>query len=1021
MTTFELSKRLQDHRPLLLALEAIGWLHMTGKARIDFLRDPEGRAGYKFKQWHQALPNPLDQAFAWLDHCLQNAYRDWRLPGSPPTLANLLKSMFEDFSEKESKKNLVGLLQAGHAMASSIEKNLPKATSDYLNQDATHMWLSTAFGHPIRNLLDKDNIPELLTDAGWKRLFGQIEGLLTELEKFGSKATTTSIDAWGDWRERAIGIDPDGWLRKAFTSTLAETRLPNNDVTLFDQSYVAATLFKSAVAGAILEGNLFPWSSNGLKQQTRWRLLTVGIGTDHYETRAVKIGDWTGARLALDEFFTKVRKLVEVDMAVGSLLYADGEVYVFSFPGERVGYKQSGYQGGNLQIAEWEKWLTKQIDCYAYEANLETPPYCKISEKPSRSLVGMTAEIRKARQTMAVPLDRDWEITGNDPSDGHVCPVCLVRRTSSWTDKQKPCDPCKARRTHRLDMWLKGDFGSDSIWLSEVTDANDRMALVTMSLDIEPWLDGTRLDAFRAQAIPEWLKSNPVLKNQPNPIDPQKPFDAMIHHVKSYVDNPKTVTSGKLQGKLADAVLASLNEGFSLEDDLEVFYGKIVEDRADSPKWSALNANGRSKWLVQQLFRKLASPGRIYRFQRQAEEFFSALLSDFRTRVLKDQNGWRFRRLLLKPEKNSSFRWNDRQPYSSRFIGIAIDLLYRKRTNDFVTIFNLGRILKKTDDKDIFKGADLELKDDDNQPAGKLQVERVEDAPGTFNKYEPVIPLEVSPVRFRILLPLEKASECVDLALSAWQDKFARVWDRLPLRVGVIAFPRKTPFQVVFEMARTVEEKLASATEEKWRVVGHDAKEGFVAMILAGPDAKQETHCIPVIFPNGREDVFYPYLAVEDKETRFPRDFKHPENRQTYRHVVDIRYGDSVSIHPSRINTVFMDDACCRFDELKQYGLMEWQRMRDLWKQIDRAAPSQTALRGAWSELVERQEGWKRPDGTWFEGGKEAWLDFTRAVFHERLGACLETLVQAAGVGLLDWCLEWHITVLKKQVSGGAR
>ena len=155
-----------------------------------------------------------------------------------------------------------------------------------------------------------------------------------------------------------------------------------NDVTLFDQSYIAAALFKSAVAGAVLEGSKFSWSGNGLKQGTRWRLLTVGVGVDHYEARAVKIGDWTGARLALDEFFTKVRRLVEVELAVGSLLYRDGGVCVFSFPGERL-----NHTGGDLHIADWQSWLTEEIDGYARETSLEMPPYCHISAAPSRSLV----------------------------------------------------------------------------------------------------------------------------------------------------------------------------------------------------------------------------------------------------------------------------------------------------------------------------------------------------------------------------------------------------------------------------------------------------------------------------------------------------------------------------------------------------------------------------------------------------------------------------------------------------------
>jgi hypothetical protein len=68
---------------------------------------------------------------------------------------------------------------------------------------------------------------------------------------------------------------------------------------------------------------------------------------------------------------------------------------------------------------------------------------------------------------------------------------------------------------------------------------------------------------------------------------------------------------------------------------------------------------------------------------------------------------------------------------------------------------------------------------------------------------------------------------------------------------------------------------------------------------------------------------------------------------------------------------------------------------------------------------MERRGAWQGPDGKWLEGGKTAWLDLARALFHERLGirgACLETLVAAAEDGLLDWSLEWHMSVLKEQV-----
>lgn len=1019
MTNFETQDevldRLREHRPLLLACEAIGWLHMAGKARIDFLQMHGGQKNnYDYKKWHEreAPPFPWNDLAQWAKNNYQKS------SGSNIEWPATLTAFISEHADSKSKSGLVSLLQAGHAMASGIEKNLPAVTSTYLGQDVTHMWMSSAFGTPVCNLLADP--PEALTEAGWKRLLGQIATLLRELEALGGH-TADDLDGWWNWRKGAVG--PDGWLRRAFTSTLAETRLPNNDVTLFDQSYVAAALFKSAVAGAVLEGNAFPWSGNGLKQETHWRLLTVGVGVDHYEARAVKIGDWTGARLALDDFFTKVRKLVEVDLAVGSLLYRDGGVCVFSFPGERL-----NHTGGDLHIADWQSWLTEEIDGYARDADLEMPPYSHITT-PSRSLVGMTAEIQKARKATAVPLHRDWQIPGQDSRDssgGPACPVCLVRRSPSGTNRQRPCAPCLTRRTHRLDAWLKGELGSDSIWLSEVADTNDRVALVTMSLDIEPWLDGTRLDALRTQSISEWRKFNPELSNfwerdenkrkrETNPIDQARPFDSLRERITEKI--------GKNEQLKNDLLLCNLQEGARFEKDWSSFFSKIVEDRSSAPERKALNDDGRAAWIAHQLFCKLASPGRIHRFWRQTEEFFKELLGEFRELAAAYPNHWRMRRLVVKPDNGSSGPWEDRQTYNGRYGDAPVSLLYREGTKDFLTICNLARCLKPEQNKDILRGISLELKADEGMTVHRLTVQSAAEADGTLGVYHPMIPLELSPMRFRVLLPLEAASACVDRAAEAWRVQFARVWDRLPLRVGVVAFPRMMPFQAVIEAARNIESDLDGTSEpETWRVAGCETREGVAALRLESLDHPQELlQTIPVGLPDGRDDVFYPYLAVEDKSPRFPRDFQHP-NGQVFRHASDLQSGDGISVYPSRIAVLFMDDATKRFQSPLCRPLMEWLRMRELWQLVDRYAPSQTALLGAWSEIVERREAWQDADGTWLDGGEAAWLDLARAVFHERLGvrgACLEELVEAAGDGLLDWSLEWHISVLKKQVSGG--
>jgi CRISPR-associated Csx11 family protein len=1003
MTGFQSPDKLRQHRPLLLALEAIGWLHMTGKAKIDFLREHGGQKNnYDYKKWHELVP--WDDRLKWVRDKYSDTLRDkvvW-----PQTLTEFITK----HADGKSHGNLVGLLQAGHAMASGIEKqSFPQRTVEYLGQDVTHMWLSTAFGHPVSNLLADP--PELLTEAGWKRLLEQIEGLLAKLKELGDQGSSNDLDAWQRWRDGAVGSD-DGWLRKAFTSTLAETRLPNNDVTLFDQSYVAAALFKSAAAGAILEGSSFPWASGSLKQQTRWQLLTIGIGADHFETRAVKIGDWTGARLALDKFFFKVRRLIEVDLAVGSLLYADGEVHVFSFPGERFDHQK---QGGNLDIGTWKNWLAEQIDDFARDANLETPPYCSISEPPSRALVGMTEEIQEARKTMAVPLHRDWNIAGEVTGDGHVCPVCLVRRNGDKSSKQTPCKTCKDRRTGRLDKWLSGELEMDTIWITEVADRNDRVALITMSLDIGHWLDGTRLDALRTQSINDWSIHNST-GSKPLP----QTYDLLVTLILTALTNPNTNNGRQARSLIQTKIATGLKDENKRDVPWDKFYELMVEDRADAKNWDDLDDRGRAMWLAHQLFRKLASPGRIYRFQWQAEDFFKTLLAEFREIAAADRNRWRTRRSVL--ESTAPGSWTDRNPYKGRFSDTPLDLLYIKDLNGFITISNMSRILEKAQDNETLKGKTIQLKDDENRQVDPLTIKAVKEIKSALGVYHPVIPLECSPVRFRVLLPLESASACVDRAVEGWNEQFSRVWDRLPLRIGVVAFPRKTPFQAVIEEVRNIEHDLdRNENPEIWRVAGCETREGVAYLNLNPLDGQSEIlKTMPIHLPDGREDVFYPYMAVEDNQVRFPHDFRHPEG-QVYRHVKDLRDGEVVHVYPSLIATVFMDSTAIRFETVTHRQLAEWQRMRDLWRLIDRSVPGQTALRGAWSELARRRDDWHGPDGTWLEGGKETWLDLVRAVFHKRLGirnACLETILQAVGNDLMDWCLEWHMKVLKKQVSG---
>lgn len=998
MTDFQLPDLLRQHRSLLLACETIGWLHMTNKANTDFLRRNatiENSVEIENQDNTEGLFLPWYNHLDWIKNKL--AYRNFLGPD------NII-----DFMEKRTKNDpgLLGLLQASHAMASSIEKNLPSSTTEYLRQTCAHTWMSTAFGQPVRNLLIDQ--PNLFTKHGLEKLNEQLDDLLNTLKKLDNSPSGNNYnysDDWWQWRESAIGHE--GWLRKAFTSTLAETRLPNNDVTLFDQSYVAAALFKSAVAGAILESEKYPWDKK-LKQKSRWRLLTIGIGTDHYEARAVKIGDWIGARQAIDDFFIKVRKLVEVDLAIGSFLYAEGGICVFSFPGELFDYESDEYEGDDLQINKWQLWLMDQIDTFTVEAELETPPYCRIS-KPSRSLVKMTAEIQSAREQMDAPLHRNWKMP--DPTVGHVCPVCHVRSNGPKKDKQTPCRPCKNRRVNRLVKWLNEKSIKDTIWIDEVADTHDRLALATMSLDIEPWLDGTRLDALRSQAISKWASENTDkgLSNE----NYNELFNFFI----------TAIGKGNEAGRARKKIRKTINPDFPDQtDSIAFFYSLIVDDRADAPEWKDIKDTERAAWFTHQFFRKLPSPGRIYRFQEQAKDFFKSLLDTFRQIVDEDQNTLRTKRLLIKPV-DSRVQWKDQTIYNGHYGEVPISLLYRKEDQGFLTVCNIARLLKPGENKDSLKDVTLNLKEEDSENTKELEVDSIIEVSGALGEYYPMIPLDLSPVRFRVLLPLVTTSIFVEKAIEAWNNQFARVWDRLPLRVGVVAFPRMTPFQTVIEAVRNIEAELDKTKKpESWQVLENETQEKKTILTMKVPKQQQTiTQTVPFILPDGRKDVFYPYLAVNDNETHFPLDFKHPDGR-VFRHVTNLKQGDKIDVYPALIATCFLDNSSRRFEPFCSRYLNEWHKMRKLWQSISEYASSQAALRGTWSEIIERREAWKGPNGKWLEGGKEAWLDFAYTILRRCMDFSddnLEKMLIATGDGLLDWSLEWHINILKLKVDGG--
>jgi hypothetical protein len=970
-------KPLRDHRAVLLACEAIGWLHMAGKAHLDFAKQQASDAAKGATTWDE---------LKWATNIIGRF-------GTLPSLGTQAITPSELFEKHRGRSDgLLGLLQAAHAMASGIEKNTPV---DYQKQPSAQTWLTTAFGHPVLNLLG-NSPPAILASGAWSNTERNIGALIDGLA--ARVKDPTNLAEWTKWRGDAIGAS--GWLRGVFTTTLAETRVPNNDVTLWDQSFIAAALFKAAAAGAVLSGSSFEWG-NGSKANTRWRVLTVGIGAEHYEARAVRIGDWTGTRDAIAAFFDEVSAFVEVDLAVGACVYHDERTLSFTFPGQRLDSK------GSVDDAMTETLrasIETEVDKLAKKHAFETPPLVRLSSS-TRSFIAMSCELTEVRRVLEVPVHRPWSIASDGSKGKHVCPVTLVRAgepsNNSSDRKQDVSKSAYDRRTGRRAAWERN--GGDTIWISEIADENDRVALLTFSLGLDGWLDGTHLDSLRAQSLVEWRANNTTLTT----IDANTPRDSFRTHVEGFVRNP-TLNNGKL----SDAVLRTLNDGFAHETSLEDFFHKVVEDRA-APAWSSLDDTTRAAWLTHQLFRKNASPGRVHRFWRTTRAFFAEALEEFRT-LVSGAGGTRTQRLSLTLSGGTNLRVGEVYAgHLSSAPNAPFEIL--RRASDFVTVCNLARVLGPSGDASQLKGTQFEARGDDGV-RHQFTIRNAVNADGVLGMYRPLIVLEENPERFRVLVPLGAEAACVEHVISKWRKEMARVWDRLPLRVGVIGFPRKTPFQAVIEATRNVEDDLAIGGAETWRITQVTAQTATTTLSFERPDKGSEIVDVPTQLADGRDDVYYPNLAVVGAE-REPRDFTAPRpdgSSVVYRRAADLKAGDDVCVVPSRFGSVFLDSTARRFEAVEVQPLSEWGRRRAVWDQVRAAVPSPTAARAVEQSLREARERWTDADGALDETAWSAWV---RAVLANEWNASerdLNDLAQAARDGLLERVLSWHLHVLKQ-------
>ncbi len=321
-----------------------------------------------------------------------------------------------------------------------------------------------------------------------------------------------------------------------------------------------------------------------------------------------------------------------------------------------------------------------------------------------------------------------------------------------------------------------------------------------------------------------------------------------------------------------------------------------------------------------------------------------------------------------------------------------------------------------------------------------LQNKRISKTTHEDTAYSMTIPLLAEPRTFMALVPADQALKVIGAIRCKYEAEMGKVRNRLPITLGAVFFPRKTPLAAAIESGRRMLAlqpqsqvwKVQSVAHKTNHAAGDNHCKQTVELTLERKEreeGREVTLSVPVTMGDGATlDVWYPYWRVEGKPTDRTRWFVGPDGEH-WVHVCDLRQGDCVQFIPSTFDFEHLDttarrfeityQSCQRRDSAKRqrpYLLEELDGLKETWKAVRRLSKSQIYALDALIET--KRQAWNKPIG--LEAlrlpADDAFRQLVRDALYET-GVHSPALESAALRGMLRDTLELHLEILKEQFN----
>jgi hypothetical protein len=644
----------------------------------------------------------------------------------------------------------------------NINSGIDKGALIIKQNEMKILFISNAFGS-FQHEVEKSNF-----DEGRNRFLHELHRELVNKEYYNNPD-------WQKIRDYIIeNIKP--WYKKL----LSDNRLPANDVTLWDQVYMTATLFKATLVDCFLNTETAEKCTN-VPGQIKWRILGIQYDKLALAERASKPSIIASYRDDCKRLDDKIKVYMETEMAIGNEIYRDETGIYFLVP-EHLSVKET-----NLNVDLWDDVsLYSKINSMFYDSfkNEVQPVY--VLTKACRSTINLTHLLKKANEMRLYAPRFDNRIITEDKSGSQICRVCHIRFAEDNTVNDIPiCRECNLRNIGRVQTWLK-KRSCETVWLSEIKDKNNRIALITLRFGLSEWLNGNML-------------SSTINKQLKNYVGKVKDLNYLIDILsKDFENNPKKLVKDSL---LPDIVFIK-KEHKSIS--LRKYVQELIVDRSIGTEWEALieSKTGITKKdalkklteqqslnlayiLLQFLFRKNPSPARLRRIWESTLGFTKEIRELLGEMLTANRLVW----TIDKASSEGEYEFGSILFWVENGEAILISHLEEKR-EQLPPEFSISKI-DATDKIDLRKS-------DAREESYKQLVSL----------------LKPTPVSWQVVVPAERVPNIIDEIQNRYKEHFRYVYGKLPLHIGIVVQNYKSPLYIGMKALRNIRR------EVEWNDIG---------------------------------------------------------------------------------------------------------------------------------------------------------------------------------------------------------